>query len=287
MIFVSSYFRKENRISNQVREIATNGLRNIELTGGTESYPKMIDDLLELKRKYNLKYRLHNYFPPPKDHFVFNLASLDKVISQKSIEHAKRAIDLSIKLNSFKIGFHAGFFIRINNDELGRDISNRDLYDEDEATQKFVENLEEIKKFSGDEFKIYIENNVISKKNIEKFPNRSPSMLNTYEDYLKLSKMVDFNLLLDIAHLKVSCKSFGLNFEEQFRALVGETDYIHISDNNSFSDDNLPLVRNSKLIDMVKKFKYDKCDITLEIYGEIHKVIESHNLLESVITENQ
>ena len=111
-------------------------------------------------------------------------------------------------------------------------------------------------------------------------------MLNTHEDYLKLTKMVDFNLLLDVAHLKVSCKSFGINFEEQYKALVSKTDYIHISDNNSFSDDNLPLVRNSKLIEMIKKFKYHRCDITLEIYGAIKKVIDSHNILEAVITEN-
>ena len=286
MIFVSSYFRKESRISNLVREIALHGLRNIELTGGTEPYPKMIDDLIEMKKRYNLKYRLHNYFPPPEDHFVFNLASLDNAISQKSVEHAKRAIDLSIKLDSFKIGFHAGFFIRINNDELGQDIPNRELYDEDEATQRFIDNLEKIQKFSGNEFKIYIENNVVSKKNRERFPDRSPSMLNTYEDYLKLSKLVDFNLLLDIAHLKVSCKSFGINYEEQYSSLVGKTDYIHISDNDSFSDDNLPLVKNSKLIEMIKKSKYDGFDFTLEIFGALKKVIKSHNLLELAITEN-
>ena len=286
MIFVSSYYCRERKISNLVREMALSGFKNIELTGGTEPYPKMINDLLELKKRYKLKYRLHNYFPPPREHFVFNLASLDKAISKKSVEHAKRAIDLSIKLDSFKIGFHAGFFLRINNDELGQDISNRELYDEDEATQKFVDNLKKIKKFSGDEFKIYIENNVVSKKNRERFPDRSPSMLNTHEDYLKLTKMVDFNLLLDVAHLKVSCKSFGINFEEQYKALVSKTDYIHISDNNSFSDDNLPLIRNSRLIEMIKKFKYHRCDITLEIYGALKKVIDSHNILEAVITEN-
>ena len=68
--------------------------------------------------------------------------------------------------------------------------------------------------------------------------------------------------------------------------MVGKTDYIHISDNDSFSDDNLPLVKNSKLIEMIKKSKYDGFDFTLEIFGALKKVIKSHNLLELAITEN-
>ena len=53
MIFVSSFYCREKKISNLVREMALNGFKNIELTGGTEPYPKMINDLLELKKDTN------------------------------------------------------------------------------------------------------------------------------------------------------------------------------------------------------------------------------------------
>ena len=75
MIYISSSCVKNTKIKDSVEELATNGFKNIELSGGTEYYDNFENDLLELKDKYNLNYRCHNYFPPPKKHFVLNLAS--------------------------------------------------------------------------------------------------------------------------------------------------------------------------------------------------------------------
>ena len=200
MIYVSSYISKAKSISDQVHALAKEGFSNIELTGGTDFYDGFVEDLKKLKSKFKLNYRLHNYFPPPKEHFVFNLASLNSQVSKDSIEHAKRSIELSRELDSYILGFHAGFFIHIASDELGTDISTRELNDEDEAIDAFIQNLDLIQKFAGDDFKIYIENNVISSRNRKQFPDRKPSMLACYSDFLKLRKKLKFNFLLDVAH---------------------------------------------------------------------------------------
>ena len=42
-----------------------------------KKYANFEIDLLELKDKYNLNYQCHNYFPPPQQDFVLNLASLN------------------------------------------------------------------------------------------------------------------------------------------------------------------------------------------------------------------
>ena len=47
-----------------VKSLANEGFKNIELTGGTDFYQGYIQDLKDLKKEYNLNYRLHNYFPP-------------------------------------------------------------------------------------------------------------------------------------------------------------------------------------------------------------------------------
>ena len=76
MIYISTSCIKNNKkIKTSVEELAINGFSNIELSGGTEPYDQMEYDLLELKDKYNLNYRCHNYFPPPIEPFVLNLAS--------------------------------------------------------------------------------------------------------------------------------------------------------------------------------------------------------------------
>ena len=219
MIFVSSNICKAARISTQVHTLAERGFRNIELTGGTDYYEGMVKSLEELKARYGLHYRLHNYFPPPKKHFVFNLASPDADIRGATLEHAERAIELSFKLGSNKIAFHAGFFIRIASDELGSDIASRALYPEDEAIDCFVENLTAVQRLAGADLEIYIENNVVSSRNRRRFPSRCPSMLTRYSELLDLRSRIDFNLLLDVAHLKVSCRTYELSFQEEFQNL--------------------------------------------------------------------
>ena len=98
MIYISSSCVKHIKIKDAVQDLVNNGFKNIELSGGTEYYNGFEDDLLELKNKYNLNYICHNYFPPPKEHFVLNLASLDDEIYNKTFEHLKNAIELSKKL---------------------------------------------------------------------------------------------------------------------------------------------------------------------------------------------
>ena len=70
MIFVSSACLRNKKIKDSVKELADNGFTNIELSGGTEYYDNFEVDLLNLKKDYNLNYQCHNYFPPPKNHFV-------------------------------------------------------------------------------------------------------------------------------------------------------------------------------------------------------------------------
>ena len=77
MIFISTSCIKNNKIRDSVQELAENGFQNIELSGGTKFYENFENDLLELKDRYKLNYRCHNYFPPPKKPFVLNLASLN------------------------------------------------------------------------------------------------------------------------------------------------------------------------------------------------------------------
>ena len=110
MIFVSSSCVKNKKIKDSVEELAKAGFKNIELSGGTVFYENFENDLLELKEKYSLNYRCHNYFPPPKKSFVLNLASLSDDTFQMSFDHLEKVVALSNRLKADKFAFHAGFF---------------------------------------------------------------------------------------------------------------------------------------------------------------------------------
>ncbi len=276
MIFISTSSIKHDKISNSVLELANNNFKNIELSGGTKYYENFEDDLLELKDKYNLNYRCHNYFPPPKEPFVLNLASLNDDIYDRSFNHLVNSINLSKKLGAEKFGFHAGFFIDVQLNEVGKKIAKRELFDREEAEEKFCKGFDELKKIAGS-LKLYIENNVLSSSNFKTYDSQNLFMLTTKDELFSLKKKLDFKLLLDVAHLKVSSKSLGLDFDDQFDAMMQQTDYIHISDNDGLHDTNDMIKKNSNMANSLKKHNLMSKDITLEIYGDL---IESHRTYE-------
>jgi sugar phosphate isomerase/epimerase len=282
MIFVSTSCLKHNKIKDSVQQLSENGFKNIELSGGTEFYESFEDDLLELKDKHNLNYRCHNYFPPPKNPFVLNLASLNDETFNKSFDHLFRAIDLSKRLGAKKYGFHAGFFIDIKLNEIGKKLSIEDLFDKDKAIERFCNAYNVVKKKTNNP-DLFIENNVFSKSNYDTFKGNNPFMMTSFKDYEYLKQKIDFNLLLDVAHLKVSANSLSLNWHEEFEKMIDVSNYIHISDNDGFHDQNKQFTETSELYQMLKKNNTVNKDFTLEIYEDIEKIKISYEALSKAI----
>lgn len=281
MIYVSSSCVKYNKIKDSVQELVNNDFKNIELSGGTEYYDGFEEDLFELKTKYNLNYICHNYFPPPKEHFVLNLASLNNEIYEKTLDHLRQSIDLSKKLDAKKFGLHAGFFIDIKVNEIGKKISKEILFDKEKSIERFCHGYKELTKYAG-ALRLYIENNVFSSTNFQVYNGEQFCMLCNENDYLELKNLIDFNLLLDVAHLKVSSNTLNQNFEKNLESLIQQSDYLHVSDNDALLDLNNKLQEESNLVHLMKKQVLHNKDFTLEVYDEMTKIKESYNVLEGI-----
>ena len=283
MIYVSSSCVKNEKIKDSVKELAVNGFKNIELSGGTRTYENFENDLLELKDKYNLNYRCHNYFPPPEEPFVFNLASLNEKTFQVSVDHLKNVIMLSKRLGADKFGFHAGFFIDIKLEEIGKKLSLDNLFDQEKSIERFCEAYAAIKEQTQGVL-LYIENNVFSKTNSSTYGEDNPFMMTNFSQYKDLREKIDFNLLLDVAHLKVSANTLSLNWIEELEKMLDYSNYIHISDNDGFHDLNNRLIRNCDILSILRRTNTKDKDFTLEVYEEMDAIKSSHDLLLEVIT---
>jgi len=285
MIYISTSCVKHIRINESVQELVDNGFYNIELSGGTQRYENFEDDLLELKEKYNLNYICHNYFPPPKKHLVLNLASLNNDIYTQTFEHLTTAIALSKKLGAKSFGFHAGFFLDLNVNEIGKAISKNKLFNSHDCINKFCKGFDELKIIAGSELELYIENNVYSSSNSATYNNEKIFMLTHYQDYLELEKVINFKLLLDVAHLKVSATTLDLNFESEMQKMVPKSDYIHISDNDGLHDLNNILQENSALVRLLKKQDLSNKNFTLEIYEKMENIKKTHDILSEITND--
>lgn len=282
MIYVSSSCVKHTKIRDSVQELAENDFQNIELSGGTEYYENFENDLLELKDKYNLNYRCHNYFPPPKNPFVLNLASLNDETFQMSFDHLEKVVALSNRLGADKFAFHAGFFIDIRLSEIGKKLSRDNLFDKKEAVKRFC-NAYDVLKRKAKNLSLFIENNVFSRTNADTYNGENPFMMTNFNEYKSLKEKINFNLLLDVAHLKVSAKTLGLDWEGEFENMMSVSNYIHVSDNDGFHDLNNQLTKSSNLLTMLEKSDTKNKDFTLEIYDGMDAIKKSYKVLSEAV----
>lgn len=285
MIYVSSSGVKAERITSSIEMLYDKGFKNIELSGGTNFYDYgiLIKDLKWLKNRYDLNFLLHNYFPPPKKNFVLNLASRDKEIANLSINHIKTSLDISSEIEAKYFGFHAGFFLDISLQEIGKPITSEPYHEVKESKKRFYDLYNEINVYAQKRgVEIFVENNVYSFSNFQKYGRSNPLMLLSKNDYKEMKRNVDFKLLLDYAHLKVSCSTLGLDFEGECNFLLGESKYIHLSDNNGLEDQNNPIDEDSDLYSLLKKQDLTNKIITLEVYNTLDQVESTYKLIEKL-----
>ena len=157
MIYVSSSCARAKTILDSIGRLARLGYKNIELSGGTEFLPDLAERLLIQKKDLRLNLLCHNYFPPPKEDFVLNLASLDDDVFERTISHFKQAIELSMILGADSFGLHTGLFLDLKPCELDGRLERKELYDREACLSRFCEGYEKLTGFARS-INFYLEN---------------------------------------------------------------------------------------------------------------------------------
>ena len=78
MIYLSTGGFQNLTPQSVIQKFNKKGIKSIELSGGKYVNQKKI--ITFFKKKKNINYSLHNYFPVPKEKFIINLASIEKKI---------------------------------------------------------------------------------------------------------------------------------------------------------------------------------------------------------------
>ena len=200
-----------------------------------------------------------------------------------SLKQIKKSILLARQMKSKYFSFHAGFRIDPKPKNLGKKFKYFQLLDRDTALGLFKKNLLIINEYAKkNKIKILVENNVITKKNLELFKD-NPLLLTNPKEILSFFKSIpkDIGLLLDVGHLKVSSKSENFNLVNAMRKLNKLTKGYHLSENNSYEDQNKPFAKN---VWFYKHLKKDLTYYTIEAYTKnINLLLKLKNDLENHI----
>lgn len=283
MIFVSTGGIRHKSAAETAKEYFEHGILGVELSGGafSSSYQK---DLLALSQ--DLVMQVHNYFPPPKVPFVFNLASVDNLVASKSIEQVRTAIKLAVQLNNPVYSFHAGFRINPIVSELGSVLGRYSLTKREHALELFGERVCDLAEEARHEgVTLLIENNVLNQSNFSVY-KEDPLLLTYPEEINNFMSTMPSNvgLLLDLAHLKVSSNTLNFNLKQAHIDLQKWIKGYHLSDNNGAADSNECITDVSWFWESLLS---DLSYYSIEVYGQnAHALAGQVNLLQQKLNTN-
>lgn len=258
-MYVSTSCLSNRRLSQILDIYSESGIKNVELGVCKEPY---ID--LNILRKHDFNYIVHNYFPPPEKPFIINLASQDKQIREKSMVQITKSIDFCTEYNINLFSFHAGF-------RIDPDVSfkfNPDNIPEYETSfNTFKESIVEIvdhAERSG--VKVAIENNVIQENNLVDGQNKMLLMCELWEFERLFNEISSDNLgiLLDAGHLKVSSNVLRFNAYQFITKLKPKTFAIHIHENNGIVDEHRCIKEGDFSNNIIESFKNNDVPVILE-----------------------
>ncbi len=282
MIYLSTGGFKNETFKDVSMKLNSDIVKGIELSGGAYTN-SLVDDLNSVSHNFTIA--LHNYFPVPKEPFVFNLASDNNAIQKRSVAHAQEAIELSAMVKAPYYSFHAGYLLDPEVNELGKKIKLKKVINRKKGLKNFIANVNYLAKFASDKgVKLLIENNVLSLENYKSF-NYNPLLMVDKNETEQIFNGTDsnVNLLIDVAHLKVSANSLEFDPEEYLKIFSGVTEAYHLSDNDGTADTNNPFTANSWFVPHIKKdVKY----YSIEVYNEnIEKLESLYQLVQSWVVE--
>ena len=252
MIYAStSCLKNPSDIIRVLNEYEKADIENVEL-GSVHKYFE-----INKIKKFNFNFLIHNYFPPPKIPFNFNLASSNKEIREKSYNLAIEAIDLCAEIESPLYTFHAGF--TIDPPELGTVFPKKGYTERNISIKTYVKSVEKILDFANSNgVKIAMEPNVVQKFNLINGKNEMClfAEIDEINQLFNLIKNKKLGILLDLGHTAVTSHWLNFDKDEFVKKIKKKVFAIHISNNNGLADQHKSLTKDCWHVTKLKNFKH-------------------------------
>lgn len=266
-IYVSSSCARVEHISDAVNEIVSHGIQNIELSGGTQQYPGINEDLLRIKAECKTRYLLHNYFPPSSEPFVLNIASCNRSIQEQSLLFVKDSLETASLLQSPLYALHPGYRNDMVLDSSGEYfIPTGEPAKKEDALDILEQSVRTLcKEAEGYGMMFGVENLFPGAED-----NFSLLCTETEIDWLfrRCADIRNLGLLIDLGHAKISAHLIGFDRDAFIDALVekyaGKILGLHISDNHGKTDDHLMPEKDNWMLRFIKRHHLQRVPITIE-----------------------
>jgi sugar phosphate isomerase/epimerase len=244
--FISSSCFPKTSISEALEQGGALASKRVELSAPHNYEPiEKINKIFRSYRQAGYEILTHNYFPPPIEDFVLNIATSNKHDYRLANQLVNNAIELSEVAGTSIYGLHAGYLYPSACEKNGEFKFSGEKMCYDEALNNACQFVNEVfEKFSTKKIRLLIEN---------LFPGKDDK----HSLFCSSNEMKDFfelvpdqvGLLLDLGHLNITSNLWGINREELLSdILLNFADRIyevHLSENNGELDQHKAVLEDS------------------------------------------
>ena len=262
-LYVSSGAFRSRTIGDVIDDALRLGVTHVELSSGLVHAPTLEQ---EIRRGMTagLTFLVHNYFPAPLEPKVLNLTAHDPIDLRWSLDHCRRAIDLSILVKGDFYSLHSGYVAALKAHQLGKPDEQAEAFrhatmDRDAAHRLMIASVREVADYAAAKGKsLLLENNVISPVYLAKAPT-NPLLMTSADEIVRFMAEVDrpnVGFLIDMGHAKVSGTALGFSAHSFLDAVAPHVRALHLSDNDGREDQNLPFGEDAWFYPRLKDFRH-------------------------------
>lgn len=235
------------------------------------------EDLTQID-ELQCNFLVHNYFPPPQEAFVLNLASQDDDIRQRSLEMVFKALDLTVQLGAPFYSVHAGFITDPTSFGTTSFVFPMPTSSSEKqaAATRFKASLEKVlSRAQKLGLQVLVENNVCTEDLRGKLLfQTADEILGVFHD-LSLSNL---GLLLDTGHLNVTAHTFDFDRMRFVERVAPYVRAFHISDNDGAEDTGEPVCEDSWVLDVLHRSEFVGLPIVVEAHfdtpSELYRYVD-------------
>ncbi len=270
MLYFSSSGIDSPSVVEAVSTLVAEGIRNIELSGGANFEEDLEERLLELKSRHSLNYLVHNYFPPPPNHFVLNVGSVDPNVRERSANFVKTAIRLAKSLGSQLYAMHAGYrrnFSPAKDRNAPFEAADDSPANAESVYQNMLLSLRNVKPDADQAgIKLGVEN--LFPAPAAAMPDSILCAPDELSRYLDDTQADGLGLLIDLGHLKIAARQLDFDADAFLRSLTNDHMHrimeIHLSGNDGHTDQHGPLEDDDWQLSCLEYFDTRRIPVTIE-----------------------
>jgi sugar phosphate isomerase/epimerase len=274
-------------LSAQLAAYNRHGLRQIELG----HCPKLDGMRLPADLKTTAAcYLVHNYFPPPTEPLVLNLASQQPPILQASRAFYEASLRLSAELGASFYSLHCGFLADFAPAAFGQRLSYEQIYDYEAGYRTFVDSLKQLLTLASRlGLRLLIEPNVVAPCNLVAGQNRL-LLLAEPREFMRLLHELNtptLGVLLDLGHLKVNAATLHFPIGEFMAAVSARIGAFHLHDNDGTADQHQPIAADSWALAILRSPAFQASPVVVEAsFPSVERLASHCQWLESVLTSH-